>query len=81
MSDLSKRIQGDIKTRLGELQTLRDEMRVKLHLASMDLKDEWAKLEPQLHDVEQKASHMTQATLDALNDALTRVRNMRKRID
>lgn len=31
-----------------ELRAVRDEVRLKLHLAGMDLKQEWEKLEPQL---------------------------------
>jgi hypothetical protein len=37
-----------------EVRRLADEVRVKMHLAGMELKDKWKALEPQLQDVEQK---------------------------
>jgi len=38
----------DFKAFQQDVRALRDEVKLKLHLASMDLKDEWEKLEPQL---------------------------------
>ncbi|MBZ0118042.1 MAG: hypothetical protein K8H88_13650 [Sandaracinaceae bacterium] len=38
-----------------DLQQLRDEIRVKLHLGGMDLRDRFEKLEPQVRDFEQRA--------------------------
>jgi hypothetical protein len=50
---------GDIKSELEKsvktLRELRDEVRVKLHLAGMDVKDEWNRLEPQLESTLQRA--------------------------
>jgi hypothetical protein len=34
--------------RREQLQTLRDEIRVKMHLAEMDAKDRWHRLEPKV---------------------------------
>lgn len=41
-------IKQDFKAFQHDVRALRDEVKLKLHLASMDLKDEWIKLEPQL---------------------------------
>lgn len=38
-----------------ELRRIADQIRVKVHLAGMDAKDAWAKLEPRLHKYERKA--------------------------
>ena len=38
-----------------ELTKLRDEIQLKMHLASMDMKDEWAGLEKQWGDFASKA--------------------------
>lgn len=39
-----------VQAKLAELRTMRDEIRVSLHLASMELRDEWNKLEKRLPD-------------------------------
>ncbi len=39
----------------GNLRRMADEIRVKIHLASMDAKDTWEKIEPKLHEFERKA--------------------------
>lgn len=41
-------------TAWDEVRRLADEVRVKMHLAGMDLKDRWKTLEPQLQEVEKK---------------------------
>lgn len=44
----TQEIKQDFKAFQHDVRALRDEVKLKLHLANMDLKDEWAKLEPQL---------------------------------
>jgi chromosome segregation ATPase len=39
-----------VQAKLAELRTLRDEIRLDVHLATMELRDEWKKLEKQLPD-------------------------------
>lgn len=41
-------LKEDLKVFKHDVRALRDEVRLKLHLASMDLKQEWENLEPQL---------------------------------
>lgn len=41
-------LKEDLKVFKRDVRALRDEVRLKLHLASMDLKQEWENLEPQL---------------------------------
>ena len=47
---------SDTQQLVTKLQTLRDEIRVRLHLASLDIKQEWDKLDPQVAELE-KLSH------------------------
>ena len=47
--------QGSEKDLMKELETLRDEIRLKLHLASMDARDEWDKLETRWQEFRGKA--------------------------
>ena len=51
-----------------DLHRLADEIRVRIHLASMDAKDAWHRLEPKLRDFERKAESAT----DRLGDEVTR---------
>lgn len=81
MSDTSEQLKRDIKGGLDDLATLRDEIRLKVHLAGMEIKDEWRKLEPQLLEVEQAASKVTEATRTALHDAVTKLKALRDRMN
>lgn len=40
---------------LDNLRRMADEIRVRIHLAGMEAKDAWGKLEPKLHEYEHKA--------------------------
>jgi len=81
MGQNTEQMKNDIKGGLSDLATLRDEIRVKLHLASMDLKDEWKKLEPHILEVEQAASKVTEATRGAVHDAVERLKKLRSKMN
>lgn len=49
----------EFKKLRDDLRTLADEIRVKVHLGSMDAKDAWKELEPKIHDFEGKAKKVT----------------------
>jgi hypothetical protein len=50
-SDVRADLKEELKKGLQGLQTLRDEVRVRLHLGSLDAKEEWNRLEPHLLEV------------------------------
>ena len=77
MADVTNDLKNELKKSLTQLQTLRDEVRVKLHLANMDLKDQWNKLDPYIADVERKAGEATEASRTLLNEAVKRLENFR----
>lgn len=81
MSDTSDQLKRDIKGGLDDLATLRDEIRLKVHLAGMEIKDEWRKLEPQLLEVEQAAAKVTEATREALHDAVAKLKKLRDKMN
>ncbi len=56
MNAMSEALQVHIHQRLAELQTLRDEIRVRIHLAGVEVKDTWDRLEPQIAGAEMMAS-------------------------
>ena len=77
MSDTANELKSELKKSLSHLQTLRDEVRVRLHLASMDLKDQWNKLEPHLADVEKKAADASEASRTLITDAVKKLEKFR----
>lgn len=73
MSQTTTELRNEIQKSLGLMRTLRDEVRVKLHLAGMDAKDEWLKLEPKLQEAEHAAAEATEATRTAIADVVHRL--------
>ena len=61
-----------VKEGREQLKVLRDEIRVKLHLAGMDAKDQWAKLEPEIEHALASAENAAGKALDKLNEKLQR---------
>jgi uncharacterized protein YoxC len=74
MSKATDELEKDIQAGVAHLQQLRDEVRLKLHLAGMDAKDAWAKLEPKVHEAEHLAHEVSETTKHAVEDVLRRVR-------
>jgi hypothetical protein len=77
MSETIQELREEIQKSLGLMRTLRDEIRVKMHLAGMNLKEEWSKLEPQVAEIEKAANDFSQATRKALSDAVQRLSKLR----
>ena len=50
-----------------DLRRLADEIRVKIHLASMDAKSAWASLEPKVQEFERKVDRATKSAADDLD--------------
>lgn len=65
---------------LEDLETLRDRIRVKLHLGSMELKDRWEDLEPKWQEVEAKADKFGDAADKAAIDIGKAARELGKRL-
>lgn len=57
----------DIEKVVGSLKTLRDEIRVQIHLAKAELKDEWEELEPKFQEMEGKLNDAAEETRQAVN--------------
>jgi chromosome segregation ATPase len=64
---------------LDELRTLRDEIRLDLHLGGMDLRDEWEKLEKRLPD-ERSVDKVKAATREALDALVNELRAFKERL-
>ncbi len=70
-------IKQDLKAFQHDVRALRDEVRLKLHLAGMDLKEEWETLEPQIERAINSAAHVSS---DAVADLKHRLSEFRKRL-
>lgn len=77
MSSITSDLKADLQKGLESLQTLRDEIRVKLHLAGMDAKDAWNKLEPKLQEVEKLAEDVSETSRAAVHDLVKRLQEFR----
>jgi CBS domain-containing protein len=70
-------LKNELRKSLELLQTLRDDVRVRLHLGSRELRDRWNKLEPHLGEVEKRADDLTEASRAAFAEAGTKVESFR----
>jgi hypothetical protein len=67
-------VKAEVSKGIEKLGTLRDEVKLHLHLASLDAKQEWdEKLEPRINDVQNTAHQVTESSRTAVQEALTRV--------
>lgn len=84
MTDKQPSIREELKGELEELKRIRDEVRVKLHLAGQDLKDSWKDLEPRIEKLEQRAKsegeHVADATTTLASDLKKALRDFRDRL-
>ena len=70
-------LKNEMKKGVDLLRTLRDEVKVKVRLAGMDAKDQWAKLEPELFKVERAAEQATESSKKLLDEAVKRLKTLR----
>ena len=76
----SEQSKQDLIKRMNAVATLRDQIRVDLHLASMDLRDEWARLEKNLPDLGVALKPLEEATRDALDTLIDDLRRFGERL-
>jgi hypothetical protein len=73
-----------IRAELDDLARLRDEIQLKLHLASMDAKQAWKELEPRLDEldrkVEREGQEIAKATSELVVNLGDAVRKFRDRL-
>ena len=68
-------LNDSIKDALNNLEFVADEVRLKLHLASMDARELWEKtMEPKLLDARDTAREATEASKKSIDDTLEAVK-------
>lgn len=70
----------DLDKIVGQLRALRDDIRVRLHLANAEAKEAWNNLEPTLADIERKMGQVTDETKAKAQELLKRFSELRDRL-
>jgi hypothetical protein len=74
-------IKDEVDKNIERLQTLRDEVKLKLHLASLEAKTEWdEKLSPKLFEVEEAAKQATDSTRLTTKELVAKVEQFLARL-
>jgi hypothetical protein len=73
-------LKQEVDKAVSQLRSMRDEIRLQLHLAGMDAQEAWKKLEPSLGELEQKMGQVTEATKSKAQELLKRVSELRDRV-
>ena len=81
MNNVTSELKGDLQKSLDSLAMLRDEIRVRLHLAGMDAKDAWNRLEPKLLEAEKLAEDVSESSKAALNEIVKKVQEFRASLE
>lgn len=78
---MEPQIKEDLDRNLERLQTLRDEVKLKLHLASLDAKTEWdERLAPKVLEVEQAAKNITESSRSAAKELVAKMEEFLARL-
>ena len=69
MSGTTQDLKAELEKSVALLRTLGDELRVRVHLAGMDVKQQWNALEPRIQTaVEHAAREVSEASCTAVKD-------------
>lgn len=75
---MASMLKDDLNVLKKDIRALRDEVKLKVHLAGMDLQTEWQKIEPKaetfLHEV-------TQTSSEAANEVKKSLLELKKRLE
>ncbi len=67
-------VKNEVTKSLGKLTTLRDEVKLHLHLATLDAKQEWSdKLEPKIAELQSTAHQLSESSREKVQEVLTAV--------
>ena len=78
-ADGKKEIKTDLSHGLELLQTLRDEIRLRIHLAGMEAKEEWGKLETKVSGLE-SVTNVTHATRTLVDETIDQLKKLRAKL-
>lgn len=73
-------LKQEVDKAVAQLRSMRDEIKLQLHLAGMDAQEAWKKLEPSLGELEQKLGQVNEATKSKAQELLKRFGELRDRV-
>jgi len=74
-------IKEEVDKNIDRLTALRDEVKLKLHLASLEAKTEWdEKLSPKVFEVEQAAKNITESTRSTAQELVAKLEDFLARL-
>jgi hypothetical protein len=74
-------IKAEVEKNLEKLETLRDEVKLHLHLATLDAKREWDdKLAPHIVEIERSAKEITESSRSLLSELVKRMEDFLARL-
>ena len=76
----TEKVRAQVDDMLDELQKSADEIRVKIHLGSMEAKDQWKELEPKLQELEKGAEKIVERTGEELKSIGADLRSRFKKL-
>lgn len=77
----TQHMKEEVDRNVARLQTLRDEVKVQLHLASLDAKKEWDEvLSPKVFELEQSAKSLSEPTRAKAKELVSRVEDFLARL-
>ena len=77
----TQHIKDEVEKNVERLTSLRDEVKLKLHLATLDAKKEWdERIEPRVNEVEQAAKSITESSRSTLNEVVAKLEEFLARI-
>lgn len=81
MTETSKQIRTEMEANIEQLRALRDDVRLKAHLAKMDAKERWRELEPRVTGLLDQAAKSTSAvSRQVVTDAIHALEKLRDSI-
>lgn len=84
MKTSTERLRESVNQRIDELERIRDEVKLKLHLANLDAKKHWFTLETQLDELESELrrdrSAVAEASSKLSEQLVTSFREFRNRL-
>ena len=75
MSNVGEDLKKELHKASDLLKTMRDEIRVQLHLAGQEAKDRWGKIEPEIEKVGHEIAKTSKSTVDDLVNRVKEFKN------
>lgn len=76
IAQTKEELEKDINAAVNALYRVRDEAKVRLHLAGLEAQDLWSKLEPKIDEVEQLAKDKSQQALETITQLTSKVEKL-----